>query len=190
MVAHRSASRILVGEELCRDKVFVEASMAFIMSLFMTALIIVKLPLGALRNLLSWPLSLLHRRKLERCVMMLQPVVERRIRELKAGFSPSDHSDAIDWTLSLPISDSEMSPRLVALEIMHNLWAGSSAPGGLLTEMLFQLLMEPDYLSPLRHEAHAAIAEGGWTEKALNSLPLQDSFIREINRVYPAGSGV
>ena len=76
----------------------------------------------------------------------------------------------------------------VSKELLHNLWAASTSPGSILTEMLCQILMEPSYLEPQRTEAQAAIS-GGWSEKAISSLPLLDSFIREINCLYPTGSG-
>ncbi|KAL9119449.1 MAG: hypothetical protein Q9187_003996, partial [Circinaria calcarea] len=51
--------------------------------------------------------------------------------------------------------------------------------------MLFLILEDPSYLEPLRREVDDAIAKHGWSEKIINSLPLQDSFIREVNRMYP-----
>ena len=61
----------------------------------------------------------------------------------------------------------------------------------IITQMLFHILNDPSYLELLRREAEDAIAKHGWSEKIINSLPLQDSFIREINRMYPifAGTG-
>ena len=98
--------------------------------------------------------------------------------------------DAIEWTLAFSKPDSpNNAPEYVTKELLHNLWAGSSAPGGLMTEMVYQLLLEPQYLEPLREEASNALKAHGWSEKTLDSLYLQDSFIREVNRLYPTGSG-
>ena len=59
-----------------------------------------------------------------------------------------------------------------------------------MAEMLFQLLVCPEYLEPLREEAQTALERnGGWNEKALDSLPKLDSFIREVNRLWPTGAG-
>lgn len=73
-------------------------------------------------------------------------------------------------------------------ELLHNLWAASSAPGGMMTEIVYQLLQDPQYIEPLRHEARKAVDEFGWSEKMLARLHLQDSFIREVNRLLPTGS--
>ena len=164
--------------------------MDFLESIFITALIIVKLPLGPFRESLSWLITLLHRWKLYRCTAALLPVIKARIsaRESRAN-NAEPPLDAIEWTLALskpghPHNTAEK----ITEELAHALWAASSAPGGLMTEMVYQLLFEPSYLIPLRSEAEAAFAAHGWTTKMLNSLHLQDSFIREVNRLYPTGS--
>ncbi|MCJ1380205.1 hypothetical protein MMC17_003308 [Xylographa soralifera] len=189
-VAHRTASRVLIGEELCRDERFTRLSISFIQSIFLTALIIVKLPLGPLRGLLAWPLSLLHKWKLRRCSAMLLPIVKRRMEDRAAsGEDGAPRLDAIEWTLAVSKQGSRNNtPEFVTKELLHGLWAGSSAPGGLMTEMVYQLLLEPQYLDPLRTEASNALQAYGWSEKTLDSLYLQDSFIREVNRLFPTGS--
>ncbi|MCJ1325239.1 hypothetical protein MMC10_001901 [Thelotrema lepadinum] len=187
---HRVAARVLVGKELCRDEVFLEVSWDFIQSIFITGLVIVKLPLGPLRGLMAWPLSLLHRWKLNRAYKMLLPVVKRRIQERRGILDSERPLDAIEWTLSL--SDQyprDNNPEKITVELLQNLWAGSASPGGLVTEMLYNVLTEPKYLYPLRQEAENALAAHGWSEKFLDSLGLQDSFIKETNRLHSTGSG-
>lgn len=191
-IAHRTASRIMIGEEISRDERFIHFSMSFVESIFTNALVIVNLPLGPFRNWCAWPLSILHRRKLEKCVKMLLPIVALRLNEQQSEDKLPVRLDGIEWTIVFAGSDPrDKDPRRIAEEVLHNLWAGSSAPGGLITEMLYQLLMEPKYIEPLREEIQKAISESGeWSEKALNGLPLQDSFIREINRLYPTGASM
>ncbi|KAI3326352.1 cytochrome P450 [Xylariaceae sp. AK1471] len=188
-IVHRSASRILIGDELCRNEGFIRESTGFVMSIFITALAIVKLPFGPLRNWLAYPISRWHRRKLARCTNMLLPVLERRIEEHNSQDKPHEPKlDAIEWFLMLS-KPTEVSKQRLAAELMHNLWAGTSAPGGLVTEITFQLLLQPKYKGPLLTEAIEALGnDGRWTEKALSRLPLLDSFIRETNRLNPTGS--
>jgi aspirochlorine biosynthesis cytochrome P450 monooxygenase len=148
-----------------------------------------KIPLGPFRGYSVWLLSFYHRRKLEHSVRMVLPVVHKRLEEEAKGVKIS-RFDAIEWTLAFSgPTPQEKEPRRIALELLQNLWAGSSAPGGLVTEMLYELLMGPHHLEPLRAEAEKAIATYGWTDKAITKLYLLDSFIREINRLYPTGSG-
>lgn len=58
--------------------------------------------------------------------------------------------------------------------------------------MAFQVLKEgfDMYLESLRAEAEAALKMyGGYTDNALTSMVLMDSFIRVLNRVYTTGAG-
>ncbi|RYP43672.1 hypothetical protein DL768_009790 [Monosporascus sp. mg162] len=188
-IVHRSATRILIGEELCRNEDFILISRDFVMSIFTTALIIVKLPLGPLREWFAYPLTTWHRRKLAQCTSMLLPVLQKRIEERGRHQGPQGSLDAIEWSLNHYATATEIDMQRLAAELMHNLWAGTSAPGGLVTDIIFQLLLEPKYKEPLLKEAAESLGHSGrWTEKALSSLPLLDSFIREVNRLYPTGS--
>lgn len=162
------------------------------MSIFFTALVIVKLPLGPLRPWLAYPLSAWHRRKLSQCVQMVQPVLQKRLDERRQNEDSqvdSPELDAIEWSLMLRPSSTAADIEVLAMELMHNLWAGTSSPGGLVTDIMFQILLQPEYKGPLIREASEALRGAGhWTERALNQLPLLDSFIQEINRLYPTGS--
>ena len=51
--------------------------------------------------------------------------------------------------------------------------------------MVLQILEEPTYLKSLRREAEDAIAKNGWCDRTVNHLPLRDSFMIEVNRMYP-----
>ena len=189
-IGHRVACRFMIGPGLCRDEAFVGSSATFLESIFLNALIIVKLPLGPFREALAKPLSYFHARKLRHSVRLLLPYLVERIAEHGEN-KLAEYTDAISWTLEFPDADPKHNRAdYLARELLHGLWAASSAPGGMMTEMLYQLLMEPKYLDHLRDEADAALSEnGGWNEKTLDGLPLLDSFIREVNRMYPTGAG-
>ncbi|KAF2789623.1 cytochrome P450 monooxygenase, partial [Melanomma pulvis-pyrius CBS 109.77] len=187
-VAHRAATRVLIGEELCRDDAFIRQSMSFLESIFVTALVITKLPLGPFRSLLSRPISFIHRGKLHKCMNMLRPLVNARMEEKDLHAIPKK-LDAIQWTLDLfPDTANNSDQDRFLKELLHNLWAGSSAPGGMMTEVIWQLLLNFQNIEVLRKEASEALHRHGWSEKMLNSLHLQDSFIRETNRLFPTGS--
>lgn len=162
------------------------------MSIFFTALVIVKLPLGPLRWWLAYPLSAWHRRKLSQCVEMVRPVLQKRLDERRRNEDcqvDKPELDAIEWSLMLSPLSTAADIEVLATELMHNLWAGTSAPGGLVTDIIFQILLQPEYKDPLIQEANEALQGADhWTERSLNQLPLLDSFIREINRLYPTGS--
>ncbi len=187
---HRVTSRVLAGEELCRNNDYLDVSMEFSESIFVNGMFLSMIPLGPLRPFGSWIGSFRHRRKLEKALKVVLPVVEQHLDRKASDPKPSSNPNAIDWTIELATSlPKENNPRRIALHVLHNLWAGSAATGGLVTQMVFQLLMEPKYLSPLVAEIDKAVSTHGWSEKSLNNMPLLDSYIREINRLYPTGSG-
>ncbi|KAI1653942.1 cytochrome P450 [Daldinia decipiens] len=187
-VAHRTVTRVLIGEELCRNEGFIKQSTDFLESIFVTALVIINLPLGRFRSFFAWPLSLLHRRRLRSCMDILRPVVRKRLKEYR-GLHQAKNVDAIQWTLDLlPMDLESLDEDRVLKELLHNLWAASSAPGGMITEIVYQLLSHPEDIKHIREEAIKAMNQHGWCDKMDNSIVLQDSYIRETNRLFPTGS--
>lgn len=192
-LAHRLASRVIVPQKLARDETFVKAILSYNQSIFLCGLAILKLPLGPFRDLLSVPISYLTRRKQAKVIGMISPFVEERMRRRELGIIDTDEPDLIDATLNLlgefPIN-ADGSPPLwrISHELMHNMLASGSNPGSVVAQMTFQILHEPRYLEALRTEAEDALEKYGWTEKLVNALVLQDSFIREVGRLYPTFS--
>jgi len=124
---------------------------------------------------------------------MLLPVIKGRIRERDNGVEISGkYHDILQWIIDTPSSiPQDDSPTHQAHHLMHLTFAASSASGVLVTQGLFQLLMFPEYADPLREEIEQALYEhGGWTDKALTSMVMMDSFLRETMRMYPAGSRI
>ncbi|KAI4134892.1 MAG: hypothetical protein LQ341_005951, partial [Variospora aurantia] len=190
-ITHRVTSRILMSRELCRREGYITTSMEFSESVFMNGLALSMIPCGLFRRLGAWICSFPHRRKLEKAVKEISPIIEQCLAEAASGRRKAENVDAIDWTIELGRSQpGESNPRRIAYQLLHNIWAGSAAPGALVTQTVFQVLMEPDrYLETLRVESRKAIADHGWSEEAVQNMPLLDSFIREVGRLYPVGSG-
>jgi len=49
--------------------------------------------------------------------------------------------------------------------------------------MLYRLIVNPDYLEPLRQEIESAVAEEGWTKAGMDKLHKLDSFLQETQRI-------
>jgi hypothetical protein len=120
---------------------------------------------------------------------LVVPVVEQRLAKIEANPTGPQPLDMVQWTLELAGPGTERTPTRLAHQILQNLWAGSGAPGGLLTQMVFQVLWCPEYLEPMRKEIQESVAAHGWTDKMLNNIPMVDSFLRETNRLHPNGVG-
>ena len=151
-LVNQAAYRILVGLELCRDGPFLKASLSFMESIFIHAMITISLPFGPLRGLFGRLISLSHRRNLKRVMKMLQSIVEQKMREIQSGESKKNHNDGIDWTLRLT-DEKDMDAYTISLEVLHNLFAGNLAPGAMLTELIFQAMMDQKLLQDVRNEA-------------------------------------
>ncbi|PSN66994.1 SirB protein [Corynespora cassiicola Philippines] len=182
-MAHRITCRILLGEELARNKDFIQESQSFNRSLFISAILINGIALGPLRNAVAWLAATKHRAHLSRCTKHLLPKIE------KTRNSHDEFDDAVKWMLELAEGDeTESRPDRMAKQLMHLMFAGSSAPGGLVVQMVYQILMSPEYMEPLRKEIRDTIEEtGGFTASFLSRTPLMESFVRETMRLYPTG---
>lgn len=194
-IVHRTMSRIILGKVLCRSVPYLNAAQSQADTLFINGLIMSMLPLGPLSRIMAYPFSIFYRMKLRKALDEIIPVVQERYNESKAQSQKdlftqdAEKLDAIEWIMDLTRTDEkEFPPECIAATLLHTMWAGSPPSAGLVTQMVFQVLYEPQYLELLRSEAHAAFDTYGITEKALNNMPLMDSFIREVNRLYPTGA--
>ncbi|KAK7562336.1 cytochrome P450 [Phyllosticta paracitricarpa] len=165
-MAHRITIAILLGKELARNKDFIETSQSFNRSLFISAILING-----------------HRSNLSRCTKHIVPKIEKTRSQM------DKYDDAVKWMIEIAKDDPvESKPQRMAHQLMHLMFAGSSAPGGLVVQMVYQVLMSPEYLEPLRREIASMLEEtGGFTSSFLSRTPLLESFIRETMRLYPTG---
>lgn len=123
---------------------------------------------GPLRPFFSKLTTWFHKTQLEASIKLLTPEIERRMRAREAG-KPWLCSDSIEWLIDIAekMDDQrELSVRRLAENVLHLLFAANSAPGALVTQMVYEVLMDPRYLGPLRDEIAAALrAEGSWTQR-------------------------
>ncbi|KAI0107217.1 putative cytochrome P450 monooxygenase [Nemania sp. FL0031] len=188
---HRTTSRILVGSELCRNKEYLDVSGRFSKSLFIFGTLWNFVSLGPLSRLFARLTIRGHTRDLDHATRMLLPVIQDRLIERLNGIDISEkYTDMLQWIMDTPSSiPGDDDPVHQAHHLMHLTFAASSASGVLVTQGLFQLLMFPEYIRPLKEEVERALQENSeWSDKALSSMSLLDSFLRETMRMYPAGS--
>jgi hypothetical protein len=55
------------------------------------------------------------------------------------------------------------------------------------THALLDLASNPEYLKPLREEVEEVTKREGWTKAALDQMHKLDSFVKESQRLHPAG---
>jgi cytochrome P450 len=186
MISHRVMSRLIAGEELARNEKFLRLSRIFANSVMMTGMAIAVLPLGPFRKPLGWLIAQYHRWNLCKVMKVVEPVVARRMIEAQEQKNVPVYNDSIEWAIKLD-DPPERDSRRVSLEMLHVLEAAGGAPGAMISEIIYQLLIEPHYTQLLREELETAMASREDLNEALQNCPLMDSFIMETNRLYPVG---
>lgn len=186
ILTNRTSGRVLFGD-LCRDEEYLQAVIKYAEGVFFTGIAFNGVSLGPFRKMVYWLGAIPHRRDLNKAVAHLLPILKERQREASENGEGLKSVDSIQWNLdSNPASPKEATLERHAQRILHLAFAATGTVTILITHMIYNILMYPEYLQPLRDEIKAAIDEhGGWTEKALNDMWRLDSFIKETLRVDP-----
>ncbi|KAG9230925.1 cytochrome P450 [Amylocarpus encephaloides] len=189
----RMGARVILGDGFCRNEPFIAEVENYFNWNFITGVIALKLPLGPFRDTLGWPLWRLQQWRLSKTIAKLSPYVQMRIDQEKSNKHDATKIDGLSGMIKIlktnPVEDNVTPPLWrITHEMIQLLWAAGHSPGSALTQMVFSILEHTSYLPILRKEAEEAIALYGWTEKAFSKLPVQDSYIREVNRLYPTFS--
>lgn len=58
----------------------------------------------------------------------------------------------------------------------------------MLTQVLYDLAVRPEYLNEMRREADSLIEKYGWTKAALQRMRKVDSFLKESHRMNSVAS--
>ncbi|KAF2681264.1 cytochrome P450 [Lentithecium fluviatile CBS 122367] len=146
MISHRAVSRLLAGEELSRNKKFIHLSHKFGDLVFITGLMTAELPLGPFRKIFGYLLAQYHSVILYKVMKIVQPVVAKRMEEAENEKNVEKYDDSIEWAIKLNV-DHKFNPkakrdsRIVSLEMLHILEVAAGAPGAMMTEMLYQMLL-------------------------------------------------
>lgn len=216
-ILHRITSRILMGPELSRDESFLRTSHALADSSIFKNSLSCSIPFQLFFGRFDRPLRrfisrIFQQPPLQRAMDLVLPIIQARVDEFKTATSVSDNEDsineeknrtarsdknldAIQWALSLTETHypnkHDPEPERIALSLLHSVWATNLDTAGTLTQMIFQVLVDPVYLPALRSEIETALkVHDGvyYTKETLlspTSMPLLDSFLWEINRLYP-----
>ena len=188
----RTLSRVFGGKSLSRDQTYFDGFNAWSNGSVMTGVLILMIPFHALRHTLGWPLAMYQKHVRQRRLHNLAKAhVIRRMMEEESGTRVDGEVDALQSAIRLLSRDSTPPPvDLLAAQLWQLTWAGAQSPGMTLARMLLKVLEMPALGEALREEANAAVANQGWSDAMVRDLPLMDSFIREVHRLYPTFSGI
>ncbi|KAI0204652.1 cytochrome P450 [Astrocystis sublimbata] len=182
----RLSSRVFLGDELCRDPVWLECAAEHPVLAF-TAAYHLRLYPQFLRPIVHWFLQDCKdlRRSDAKARAVMQSVIDKRAEERRkaqeAGLPIPKHDDAIEWAR-------EEAGKTTCDAVTFQLALADAAvhtTSDLTSQTLVQILSHPEILQPLRSEMVEVLKTYGWTKTALYHMKLTDSVLKETQRLKP-----
>ncbi|GFF25551.1 ent-kaurene oxidase [Aspergillus lentulus] len=188
----RATSRVIVGESICRNPQWLETVTSYTVNLGVTVILLRPFP-NFMRPLVAKVLPSV--RKLRTQLRFVQKelfipmILARREAEMNdPAYQKPD--DFLQWMMDLaedgfdkdPANISQMLLIVMALAVVHT----SSM---LMTHAIYDLMVRPEYIEPLREEVRETVKDG-WdkvTQASFASQRRLDSFMRESQRFNPTG---
>jgi cytochrome P450 len=183
---------VFVGEEVCRTEEWLTASIDFTKNIFMTIGLLRPLP-GFLHPIVG-PL-LPSTRQLDKQLRHIQkellgPMIKKR-REMEASGNPhyEKPDDFLQWMMDLASNENDsnsdnLAHRLLGITSMAVVHTSAMT----ITHILYDLIVMPQWLEPLRNEIKETSPD--WksaTQANLLALKRMDSFLKESQRFNPPG---
>ncbi|KAF8467591.1 cytochrome P450 [Russula ochroleuca] len=167
----RTTSRIFVGAPLCRDHDYQTLNLTFAVNVMKYGMIISLFP-KPLKHIVSRMLSNLPS-QIQQEIEFIRPIVEERFAKMEEYGEDWDDkpNDMLMWLMS-EAKGVERSVEGLARRLLLTL-----------TQVLYRLLANPEYIEPLRQEVDAVIKEEGWTKAGIDKMHKIDSFLRETQRI-------
>ncbi|PPQ78334.1 hypothetical protein CVT26_007700 [Gymnopilus dilepis] len=184
----RANHRLFVGSPLCRNTEYLQACEQFALNVFVSSQFLLLLP-KALHPILRLFIQKIVFRTAKLAKRHIRPLVEARLQkdEKLIDFEESP-ALLVDWMLSeiqnrqrsLDIDDIVM--RILAINVV-----ALSGVAAVLSDALVNIASHPEYVSPMRNEIEAVLAEEEWSREALAKMDKLDSFIKESMRLGAGG---
>jgi len=183
----RATNRIFVGVPLCRDYDYQTLNLTFAVNVIKYGLIIGMFP-RPLKPIVSRMLSNLPS-QIRQQIEFTRPIVEDRFAKMDEYGEDWDDkpNDMLMWLMS-EAKGVERSLEGVARRLLLVNFASIHSTSLTVTQVLYRLLANPEYLEPLREEVDAVTKEEGWTKAGIDKMHKIDSFLRETQRLDGLGT--
>ncbi|KAF8463176.1 cytochrome P450 [Russula ochroleuca] len=178
----RATNRIFVGVPLCRDRDYLNLNVTYAANVVKFGMIISLFP-KPLKLVVSRMLSNLPS-QIQQEIEFIKPMVEERFAKMQEYGEDWDDkpNDLLMWHMS-EAKGVERSVEGLARRLLVINFASIHSTSTTLTQVLYRLLANPEYIEPLRQEVDSVITEEGWTKAGMDKMHKIDSFIRETQRV-------
>ncbi|KAH9992044.1 cytochrome P450 [Russula vinacea] len=191
-VVCRTTNRVFVGVPLCRDHDYLNLNIGFAANLLKSGMIISLFP-KPLKRIVSRMLSNLPS-QIQQEIEFIRPMVDERFAKMEEYGEDWDDkpNDLLMWLMDeakgVERSAEGLARRLLTVNLasIHSTSLASCdipSPPMTLTQVLYRLLANPEYIELLRQEVDTVIAQEGWTKSGMDKLHKTDSFIREVQRI-------
>ena len=107
-------------------------------------------------------------------------VLEERRALVATGEAP-EYVDAIEWFKQIA-NGRRYNPVNVQLTLS---FVAIHTTADTITQVMFDLAQNPEYIKPLREEVIAVLGNHGWKKTSLYSMKLLDSVLKESQRLRP-----
>jgi len=117
-------------------------------------------------------------------IEFIRPMVQERFAKMEEYGKDWDDkpNDMLMWLMT-EATGVERSIEGFARRMLIINFAAIHATSATITQVLYRLLANPEYLEPLREEVDAVIREEGWTKAGIDKMYKIDSFLRETQRL-------
>ncbi|KAI0280021.1 cytochrome P450 [Russula aff. rugulosa BPL654] len=178
----RTTNRIFVGVPLCRDRDYQNLNLAFAVHVIKFVKIISWFP-EPLKPIASRMLSKLPS-QIQQEIEFIRPMVQERFAKMEEYGEDWDDkpNDLLMWLMT-EATGVERSVEGFARRLLVINFAAIHTTSATVTQVLYRLLTNPEYLEPLREEVDAVIREEGWTKAGMDKMYRIDSFLRETQRL-------
>ncbi|KAF5360893.1 hypothetical protein D9756_004514 [Leucocoprinus leucothites] len=183
-VVARMSNRVFVGLPLCRNDDYLDLCIGFARNV-MGAASLTNLVPKILRPIIGPLLSPYEKHK-KLCLKYIGPIIRERIKlKEEEGVMPDD---LVTWLIEEAQGEDAKVENL-GMRILFVNFASIHTTSMVMSHVLFDLAVRPEYIEPLRQEAQEIIESEGWSKNAIAKLYKMDSFVHESVR-YSSLSGI
>ncbi|KIJ09985.1 hypothetical protein PAXINDRAFT_86692 [Paxillus involutus ATCC 200175] len=178
----RTSNRIFVGLPLCRNSDWVDLTVNFTLDVVKGAVMIGLFP-NAMAPLVARFMTNIPA-SARRGMKHLGPIIEERRKHLEEyGKDWADKpNDFLSWLMDDP-HGSQTSVQDLTMRILTLNFAAIHC----LTQALYTLAANPQYMQSLREEVESVVETHGWSKGALVKMRKIDSFLKESQRMEGVG---
>lgn len=191
-IVTRTANRLLFNIPLTRNEEFHKLSIDYTMVMFGGADKVRKWPTLFKPLVMWWSTRLYETQAMAR--RLLLPLLVERVKEEKSARAKGiaktrkKEDDMVQWVMDYA-SDQELDPDRLVYRMLHINIAAVHTSSTTMADVLYAVIMFPQYQRELREEiAEIFRREGGWSKQTLTFLYKMDSFMTECARIQPNSS--